>query len=63
MNCARALQERPDNSPASAINEAISAAEKKHSMQTSRRVIRKYIDPVINVLSDFDAIICTLGRF
>ncbi|KAG0704006.1 hypothetical protein DFH29DRAFT_1068311 [Suillus ampliporus] len=60
MNCARAVQERSSGSPASVINDAISAAEKKHSMQTSRRIIRKYIDPVVNVLSDFDAIISTL---
>ncbi|OAX38625.1 hypothetical protein K503DRAFT_866020 [Rhizopogon vinicolor AM-OR11-026] len=60
MNCARALQDRSGDSPASAINDAISEAEKKHAMQPSRRVIRKYIDPVVNVLSDFDAIICTL---
>lgn len=63
MNCAHALQERSGNSPAAAINDAISAAEKKHSMQPSRRVIRKYIEPVVNVLSDFDAIITTLGGF
>jgi hypothetical protein len=63
MNCARAIQDRSDDSPASAINDAISAAEKKHSMQPSRRVIRKYIEPVINVLRDFDAIISTLSRF
>ncbi|KAG1745715.1 hypothetical protein EDB19DRAFT_459773 [Suillus lakei] len=62
VNCAHALQEqeRSGDSPASAINDAINAAEKKHSMQTSRRIIRKYIDPVVNVLSDFDAIISTL---
>jgi len=63
MNCARALQECSGDSPASAINDAISEAEKKCSMQPSRQVIRKYIAPVVNVLSDFDAIICTLGGF
>lgn len=63
MNCARALQECSGDSPAAAINDAISAAEKKSSMQPSRRVIRKYIGPVVNVLSDFDAIICTLSGF
>ncbi|CCM02990.1 uncharacterized protein FIBRA_05105 [Fibroporia radiculosa] len=60
MNCARAIQENSDSSPASAVNEAIITAEKKHSMQASRRIIRKYVDPVIAVLNDFDAIISNL---